>query len=101
MDEESSPPTVMQGRSQTAQRGSSSSSFGGHLLVHHRVEQGDDVAVHLHRVRHQHGIAVDTQYPLGDAGLAVARAAVEEQRLVADQRRPQRNPAARRAAPDR
>ena len=55
--------------------------------MHHRVEDRDDVAIHLHRVGNQHRVMVHAQDPLGDAGLAVARAAIEEQRLVADQRR--------------
>ena len=57
--------------------------------MHHRVEQRDDVPVHFHRVRHQNRIVIDAQKPLRDTGFAVARAAVQEQRLVPDQRRPQ------------
>ena len=94
MAAESSPPTVMQGRWQRTQRGSSSSSSADRrFAVHHRVEQRDDVAVHLYRVRHQHGVAIDPQDALRDAGLAVPGSAVKEQRLVPDQRRAQAGPA--------
>src|ERR1039458_855548 len=44
------------------------------------------MAVHFHRVGHDNGVVIDAQDALGDAGLAVARAAVKEQGLVTDQR---------------
>ena len=57
--------------------------------MYHGIEQRDDVPVHFHGVGHQHVVLVNPQDALGDAGLAVAGAAVEEQRLVADERGPQ------------
>ena len=43
------------------------------------------MAVHFHRVRDHDGVVIDAQDAFRDAGLAVSGAAVEEQRLVADQ----------------
>ncbi len=48
--------------------------------VHHRVVHGDDLAVDLDRVGHEHGVVLGVDHPLGDRGLAGARGAVQEDR---------------------
>ena len=57
------------------------------LPVDNGVEQTDDVSIHFDRVGHHDRIVINPQDAFRDAGLTVARSAVEEQRLVADQRR--------------
>ena len=50
-------------------------------LVHHRVEQADDLAVDIEAPRHPDVFAVAGRDPLGDRGLPVPRRAEQEHRL--------------------
>ena len=52
------------------------------LLVVDRIEHGDDVAVHVDRVRHVHLAADRAAEPLGDHRLAVPGLSVQKQGLV-------------------
>ena len=58
-------------------------------LVVDRVVHRDDVPVHLDRVRHEHVAADRAPEALGDDALAVPRRAVEKDRLVGVDRRPE------------
>ena len=69
----SSPPTTIQGRLHSTQRGSISGSSIFELLVHYRIVQADDLAIHLHRVGQQDGVVIDPQHAFRQAGFSVSR----------------------------
>ena len=79
----------MHGRRHSIQRGSMVGILVFKLVVNHRIVQTDDLAVHFYCVRDQHGVVVNPQHPLRQAGLAVSGGTVEEDRLLGDERRSQ------------
>ena len=69
-----------------------------HLLVVHRIEEADDLAVDADRAGNPDVAAEGGGDPLGDARLAVARRAEQEQPPAGVDRRPQPVEHARRSA---
>ena len=51
-------------------------------LVNHRIVQADDLVVDFDRVGNQHGVLIDAQHALGQAGFSVAGGAVHEDRIL-------------------
>ena len=98
MSSVSSPPTITTGRRMRTQRRSRAAvpvmtldrlGLGFERLVVDRVVHRDQVAVDLDRVRHVHVAADGSSEALRDHRLAVARRAVEEQRLAGVDRGPE------------